>query len=246
MQATDRGATPRVSVVVPLYNEEENVAALVEELAAIRPQVPGLEAILVDDGSTDGTWQEICREAEQFPWVRGIRTGRNRGQSAALLLGLAEAKGEIIVTMDGDLQNNPADLPLLLERLAECDVVCGYRVRRRDTWSRRLASRLANAIRSRLTGDGIRDIGCTLKAFRAECAKDLPPLDGVHRFMPCYFRLHGRRILEVPVDHRPRRHGASKYTNLKRLPRALRDLMGFLWYRRRFLKPPDPAIVSRT
>ncbi|MGQ9661810.1 MAG: glycosyltransferase family 2 protein [Kiritimatiellia bacterium] len=246
MQRTDEGAPLLVSVVVPLYNEKQNVAPLVEELNAVRPQVPGLEAILVDDGSTDGTWEQIRQTAQQFPWVRGIRTIVNRGQSAALLLGFAEARGGVIVTMDGDLQNNPADLPLLLERLAGCDVVCGYRVRRRDTWSRRLASRLANAIRSRLTGDGIRDIGCTLKAFRVECVKDLPPLDGVHRFMPCYFRLNGRQIVEVPVDHRPRRHGASKYTNLKRLPRTLRDLVGFLWYRRRFLKPLDLDSVTRT
>jgi glycosyltransferase involved in cell wall biosynthesis len=154
-----------------------------------------------------------------------------------MLDGFRQARGAVIVTMDGDLQNDATDIPRLLDALKNCDVVCGYRANRRDTWSRRAASRLANAVRNLVTRDGIRDTGCSLKAFRRECAADLPPLNGVHRFMPAYFRLHGRRIEQIPVNHRARKHGRSKYTNLKRLPATVLDLFGFWWYRRRLLGP---------
>jgi dolichol-phosphate mannosyltransferase len=226
----------RVSVVIPVYNEEESVLPLVEELAALESRLPGLEILLVDDGSTDNTWTRVVEAAAANPCVRGLRWVENQGQSAAMLAGLRAASGDCLATMDGDLQNNPADLPMLVEALSDCDVVCGYRATRKDTWSRRLASRIANAIRNSVTHDGIRDTGCSLKVFRAECLDDLPSLNGVHRFMPAYFRLHGRRIKEVAVDHRPRSHGVSKYTNLRRLPRGIRDLIGFAWYRKRYLR----------
>ena len=160
-----------------------------------------------------------------------------------MLSGLRAASGEVLVTMDGDMQNNPADIPALVARVGEVDVVCGYRAKRKDSWSRRMGSRLGNFVRNAFTRDGIRDTGCSLKAFRASCATALPPLNGAHRFMPAYFKIQGCRIVEMPVDHRPRQHGQSKYTNLKRLPRTICDLMGFVWYRRRWIQPADLQLL---
>ncbi len=224
-----------VSVVVPLFNEAANVPTLAAELGALAPQLPGLEILFVDDGSSDDTWAAIERAQAVTPGLRGIRCPRNRGQSHAMLRGLREARGTVLVTLDGDLQNDPADIPELLRQLEGVDAVCGYRAQRRDTWSRRAASRLANRVRQRFTRDGMRDTGCSLKVFRRALIADLPPLDGTHRFMPAYFAMHGRRLTEAPVNHRARRHGVSKYTNWQRLPRTLFDLLGFCWYRRRFL-----------
>jgi dolichol-phosphate mannosyltransferase len=226
----------RVSVVIPVFNEQDNILPLSREFSPLLAQLPDLEVILVDDGSTDGTWSNMVDACRTLPFLRGVRGERNRGQSAAMLLGLREARGDVLVTMDGDLQNNPADIPRLVEGTAQFDVVCGYRAKRRDSWSRRVASRIGNGIRNAATHDGLRDTGCSLKAFRRACADDLPPVNGVHRFMGAYFRLAGRTIDQIPVDHRPRTHGASKYTNLKRLPRTAFDLIGFLWYRSRVLR----------
>ena len=225
-----------VSVVIPVFQEQDNVIPLLEEFVPVAQHLPGLEVLVVDDGSTDATWARLQESASRFPFLRGIRADRNRGQSAAMLLGLQEAKGDILVTLDGDRQNNPADIPRLVEATRQFDVVCGYRAHRRDTWSRRLASRLGNGIRNAVTHDGLRDTGCSLKAFRRACAADLPPVNGVHRFMGAYFRLAGRTIEQIPVDHRPRTQGVSKYTNLKRLPRTAFDLIGFMWYRSRVLR----------
>lgn len=234
----------RVSLVVPVYNEADNIAPLAEEIAALRARLPELDVWLVDDGSTDATWARIETLMARDPAIRGIRVAHNRGQTAAMLTGMRAAGGEVIVLMDGDLQNDSADIPKLLAELDSADAVCGYRANRRDTWSRRAGSRLANRVRNWVTRDGMRDTGCSLKAFRRACVADIPPLDGAHRFLPAYFRLHGRRLKEVAVNHRPRRHGRSKYTNLKRLPRTLADLFGFWWYRRRLLRhlPEDHAI----
>ena len=230
-----------VTVVIPFYNEAENIAPLAAELCAVRRVLPDLTALFVDDGSSDGTRAAIEQAGAAQPWLRGVRHARNRGQSAAMLTGLHAATGDILVTMDGDLQNDPADIPALVAQMTDADVVCGYRAKRRDTLARRLGSRLGNAVRRWVTHDGIRDTGCSLKAFRRECVGDLPPLNGVHRFMPAYFLLHGRRIREVPVNHRPRQHGVSKYTNLKRLPKTMFDLLGFYWYRTRLLTDKPPA-----
>lgn len=225
-----------VSVVVPVFNEESNVAPLAEELHAACSSLPGAEIIFVDDGSRDQTWARIEECARRFPILRGVRSPANCGQSSATLLGLRAAHGDVLVTMDGDRQNDPRDIPRLVEKLGSCDVVCGYRAKRRDSWSKRVGSRIGNTVRNWFTHDGLRDTGCSLKAFRRECLADLPPLNGFHRFMGAYFTLHGRRIEQIPVDHRPRVAGTSKYTNLKRLPRTVFDLIGFLWYRKRLLK----------
>ena len=226
----------KVSVVVPVFNEQDNVPLLAEELAAACAVFAEKEIILVDDGSRDQTWARIEDAARLFPFIKGIRCPENRGQSNAMLTGLLESSGDVLVTMDGDLQNNPQDIPKLVEKLGPCDVACGYRANRKDSWSRRAGSRIGNAVRNWVTHDGIIDTGCSLKAFKRECMTDLPPLNGVHRFMPAFFKINGRRIEQMPVDHRARRHGVSKYTNLKRLPRTLFDLFGFLWYRKRYLR----------
>lgn len=233
---------PSISIVIPVFNEADNILPLSDELAVIAAVLPPMEVVWVDDGSTDGTPDRIREAASRHDFIRGLRFPVNQGQSAAMLAGLRAARGSVLITMDGDGQNNPADLPRLLQALEEADVVCGRRVHRRDAWSRRVASRMGNVVRNWFTHDRIRDTGCSLKAFRRECVADLPPIRGVHRFMPAYFRLHGRRIVELDVDHRPRAGGVSKYTNLKRLPQTVFDLFGFCWYRRRVLSSlvPEP------
>ena len=230
----------KVSVVIPVFNEQDNVPILADELASACNAFAAKEVIFVDDGSRDQTWARIEDSAKRFPFVKGIRCPDNRGQSNAMLAGLRESSGDILVTMDGDLQNNPQDIPKLVEKLMTCDVACGYRAHRKDSWSRRAGSRIGNTVRNWVTHDGIIDTGCSLKAFKRECLADLPPLNGVHRFMPAFFKMNGRTIEQMPVDHRARRHGVSKYTNLKRLPRTLFDLFGFLWYRKRYLGKTNP------
>ena len=230
-----------VTVIIPFFNEAENILPLMLELAAVQAKTQDLTALFVDDGSTDNTWQAIQEAAGLYPWIRGLHHSPNRGQSAALLTGLRQASGDIVVTMDGDSQNDPADIPVLLEHLKQCDVVCGCRAKRGDSLSRRWAAIIANRVRQWVTHDGVRDTGCGLKAFRRECISDLPALSGMHRFMPAYFMLHERRIMQVPVNYRPRQHGVSKYTNLGRLPITLFDLLGFCWYRSRLLAAKVPA-----
>ncbi len=226
-----------VSIVIPVFNEEDNIGPLAAELVPLEKQIPSLEVLLVDDGSTDTTWKKIQDLARQHPVLRGIRSVRNGGQTSATLIGFQHARGDILVTLDGDLQNNPADIPAVVAELknGDCDVVCGYRAKRKDSWSRRVGSRIGNRIRNWVTQDGLIDTGCSLKAFKKECAKDIPPVNGAHRFMGAYFKLNGRRIKQIPVDHRHRQFGTSKYTNLKRLPKTAFDLVGYLWYRKRKL-----------
>jgi glycosyltransferase involved in cell wall biosynthesis len=228
---------PSVSVVVPAYNEAENLAAL---LAELRPPLEALgrpyEIVLVDDGSTDGTREVLAGLAGQHPALRVVRFRRNAGQSAAFLAGFAAARGEVIVTLDADLQNNPADIPELVRRLEGCDAVLGVRAKRRDSFLRRASSRVANAVRRAATGDGLTDVGCSLKAFRREHVLDLPPFDGVHRFFGTLLVWKGCRVVEVPVDHRPRRAGQAKYNLRNRAFRTLLDLLAMRWLRSRTVR----------
>jgi dolichol-phosphate mannosyltransferase len=217
--------SPALSVVVPLYNEEANVLILQEEL---RAALTGLdyEIIFVDDGSVDRTAERI----EAAGNIRLIRFEKNSGQSAAIYAGLITARGETLVIIDGDLQNDPADIPKLLAEIARgADLVCGYRVKRRDTLVRRATSRIANAVRSRYTKDGVRDTGCTLKAIRRECVSTLLPFKGMHRFIPALVKAAGYRLVEVPVNHRARRFGHSKYGLGNRALRATIDMFGVRW-----------------
>jgi len=217
--------SPALSVVVPLYNEEANVPILQEEL---RVALKGrdYEIIFVDDGSVDRTAARI----ETAPNIRLIRFEKNSGQSAAIYAGVTATRGGTLVIIDGDLQNDPADIPKLLAEIARgADLVCGYRVQRRDTLLKRVTSRIANAVRSRYTKDGVRDTGCTLKAMRRECMSTLLPFKGMHRFIPALVKAAGYRLVEVPVNHRPRRFGQSKYGLGNRALRATVDMFGVRW-----------------
>jgi dolichol-phosphate mannosyltransferase len=214
-----------VSVIVPLFNEEENMSILQSELRAALAGVDH-EIIFVDDGSIDRTAERI----EKAPNVRVIRFAKNAGQSAAIYAGLQAASGAVAVLIDGDLQNDPADIPRLLAEISRgADLVCGYRARRKDTLVKRLTSRIANAVRSRFTKDGVRDTGCTLKAMRRECLSALLPFKGMHRFIPALIKAAGYRLVEIPVAHRPRRFGQSKYGLGNRALRATIDMFGVRW-----------------
>ena len=216
---------PAVSVIVPLFNEEENISILQSEL---RAALDGLdyEIVFVDDGSVDCTIERI----ETAPNVRLIRFEKNTGQSAAIYAGLQAARGANAVLIDGDLQNDPADIPRLLTEVARgADLVCGYRINRQDTLVKRLTSWIANAVRRRFTKDGVRDTGCTLKAIRRECVSALVPFKGMHRFIPALIKGAGYRLVEIPVNHRPRRFGRSKYGLGNRALRATIDMFGVRW-----------------
>ncbi len=214
-----------VSVIVPLFNEEENMSILQSELRAALAGVDH-EIIFVDDGSIDRTAERV----EKAPNVRIIRFAKNGGQSAAIYAGLQAANGAVAVLIDGDLQNDPVDIPRLLAEISRgADLVCGYRARRKDTLVKRLTSRIANAVRSRYTKDGVRDTGCTLKAMRRECVSALVPFKGMHRFIPALIKAAGYRLVEIPVAHRPRRFGQSKYGLGNRALRATIDMFGVRW-----------------
>jgi dolichol-phosphate mannosyltransferase len=218
-------ASPAVSVVVPLFNEEENVPILQAELTSA---LGGLdyEIIFVDDGSRDGTVQRIAPDSR----VRILQFERNAGQSAAMFAGLHAAHGAVAVLIDGDLQNDPADIPRLLAEIERgADLVCGYRAERKDTVVKRITSRVANFVRSRFTRDGVRDTGCTLKAMKRECVGALVPFKGMHRFIPALVKGAGYRLVEIPVNHRPRKFGESKYGLGNRALRATTDMFGVRW-----------------
>lgn len=221
-----------ISVVVPLYNEEDNIARLQQELAAALTGCE-YEIVFVDDGSQDATLVRI----ERAPNVRVVEFERNTGQSAAMYAGLHAARGEVLVLLDGDLQNDPADIPRLLAEIERGnDLVCGYRAKRRDTLSKRLTSRFANFVRSRFTKDGVRDTGCSLKAMRRECREALVPFYGMHRFIPALVKGMGYRITEIPVNHRPRTAGVSKYGFGNRALKATLDMFAVRWMLSRQLK----------
>ncbi|MEP6777318.1 MAG: glycosyltransferase family 2 protein, partial [Chthoniobacterales bacterium] len=212
-------------MIVPLFNEEENVPILQAELAtALQPF--DYEIIFVDDGSTDGTAGRIARD----PRTRVVQFKKNAGQSAAIYAGLVASRAETAVLIDGDLQNDPADIPRMLAEIQRgADLVCGYRADRKDTLVKRITSRIANFVRSRFAKDGVRDTGCTLKAMRRECILALVPFKGMHRFIPALVKGAGYRLVEVPVNHRARKFGQSKYSLGNRAVRATLDMFGVRW-----------------
>ena len=227
---------PRISVVVPAYNEADNLPALLEEITSALATVgEPAEIVVVDDGSTDDTRQVLAALRPRHADLRVVRLRRNAGQSAAFLAGFETARGEIVVTLDADLQNNPADIPGMLQSLAGYDAVLGVRHKRRDPLVRRVSSRVANAVRRAVTGDGLSDVGCSLKAMRREHLGDLPRFNGVHRFFGTLLVWKGCRVLELPVDHRPRRAGVTKYGLRNRAVRTFLDLLAMRWYRSRRL-----------
>lgn len=225
---------PRLSVVIPFRDEAPSLAALHAELVGVLDALPfEAEMIFVDDESGDDGAGVVARLAANDPRVRLLSLTPHSGQSAALEAGFRAARGELVATMDADLQNDPADLPALLAGLAEADCVCGVRVARRDELGTRLASRAANAIRRRVLGDGIEDIGCSLRVMRRSWLERIKLFRGGHRFLPVLLALEGARIAERPVRHRPRRHGRSKYGVLMRLRVVWADLLGVAWLARR-------------
>ncbi len=227
---------PSLSIVIPLYNEADNLEQLADELAAaLAGQPHDYEVLFVDDGSTDRSAEVLARLAAADRRLRVLRLARNSGQSAAFAAGFRLARGELIATLDADLQNDPADLPRLLEALDGCDVVCGVRRRRHDSWLRRVSSRIANAVRNRLTRESITDVGCSLRVMRARFTRDIPVFDGMHRFLPTLLRLAGARVRELPVGHRERLHGESKYGIHNRLWRGIADLLAVRWLQRRWI-----------
>jgi len=230
-------APNRVSVVVPLFDEEANVAPLVEELCGVLAASPlEFELILVDDGSRDETRKRVLEECERRANVRLVALARNSGQSAALLAGIREARFPLVATLDGDLQNDPADLPRLLEQASRCDVVIGRRRARRDPFMRRVAGRIAWAVLRAVLRDRASDTGCALRLFPAAAYLALPRFDGMHRFLPVLFASQGLAVCELDVNHRARRSGRSKYTNLARLRRGVVDVLGVRWLVRRALR----------
>lgn len=225
-----------VSVVVPVKDEAGNVAALAREIAAALKAEPGHEIIFVDDGSTDGTAERLVALKSEIPNFRPLRHDRNLGQSRGIHTGIHAARGDIIVTLDGDGQNDPADIPALLAKLRAdpgLGMVSGVRVKRQDTASRRIASRLGNRFRDAMLGDGATDTGCGIKAFYREAFLDIPYFDHMHRYLIALVQRHGWKVAYVPVNHRPRLTGRSKYTNLGRTLVSIQDMLGVRWLQRR-------------
>jgi dolichol-phosphate mannosyltransferase len=232
---------PDISIIIPLFNEVENVAPLANQvLAVMREERRPFEIVLVDDASTDGTWEQIIAANRADARVRGLRHSRNAGQSAALWTGYRGSRSPIIVTLDGDLQNDPADIPRLLAGLGEHDVVCGMRVKRQDSVLRKISSKIARAARKSVLGVDFRDTGCGLRAFKRSVLESLFAFNGFHRFMPVLAHSAGARVIEIPVNHRPRIAGKSKYGVWNRLGRGVVDLFGVAWFQKRRI-PPVPA-----
>jgi len=233
----------RFSIVIPAHNEAENLPALVAEAIAATAGQPPAAIILVDDGSDDATAHCLAPQISAGASIRILRHDRRRGLSAAILTGVRGADTPWVVTMDGDGENDPADIPaLLLRRDRETPqpaLIGGLRRRRRASWSKRAASRFANRLRDWLLRDGCPDTGCGLKLFRRDAFLALPSFDGMHRFLPALFRMHGHKVAYVEVNDRMRRHGRSHFGNLDRGLRGAADLIGVMWLTRRRMPPPD-------
>jgi glycosyltransferase involved in cell wall biosynthesis len=238
-----------LSVVLPVFNEVDNIPLVAREVIAA---VDGLklvtEIVFVDDGSTDGSTEAIRALMVHEPRLRLLRLEKNAGLTAAFDAGYAASTGRIVVTLDADLQNDPKDMAALLTALDGADAALGWRRERHDSWKKRLSSRVANAIRKRVTGDDALDSGCSLRALRRECLSALVPYDGMHRFVPTLLRQAGFRVVQVPVHHRARRFGRSKFGLRNRALRAFIDLLAVQWlgrralrYRVREIEPPTSA-----
>jgi glycosyltransferase involved in cell wall biosynthesis len=226
-----------ISIVVPVFNEEGNLPVLIPKLMEVLKGI-GLsyEMIFVDDGSSDGSRKILKEMASQYPFLRVLRLKENRGLSTALVAGMREARGEKIVTLDSDLQNDPADIPRLLEYLDRYDMATGWRQKREDTWLKKISSKIGNAVRNWLSGEAIQDSACTLRAFKKECVKEVPVFNGMHRFLSTLVKMKGYRIIEVPVSHYPRKFGKSKYNIRNRMVRSFIDLLAVRWMKRRTIR----------
>ncbi len=223
--------------MIPVYDEEESLVVLHREIdAALSSRSGELEIIFVDDGSRDGSAAVLRELALKDPRVRVLTLDRRHGQSAALDAGFRAVRAPVTVTLDADLQNDPLDVPRLLACLDRADVVNGVRVDRQDSWRRRLSSRIANGIRNRVTGESIADVGCSIRAMRTSYLRRIKLYRGLHRFLPTLLALEGARVIEIPVSHRPRRFGRSKYGIGNRLFVGLIDLLAVRWMKSRALR----------
>ena len=226
-----------ISIIVPVFDEEDNVLPLAREIARALDKEPRtFELVFVDDASRDKTWDRIQEAHRLDPRVRGVRLARNSGQSAALWTGVESTTGNIIGTLDGDLQNDPADLPRLFAELHSVDFVSGVRLNRQDNWLRRVSSSIARRARKAVLGADFRDTGCALRAFKRTALDGVLPFHGWHRFLPILVEGGGATTKEVPVNHRPRVAGVSKYGVWDRFGRGIFDLIGVRWYQKRRLR----------
>jgi glycosyltransferase involved in cell wall biosynthesis len=229
------GQAVEITVVIPAYNEEQNVSSLLERIKdVLEPLGRPFEAVFVDDGSTDETLEELQKQKQSNPWLRVIALDRHYGQTCAIAAGFEASRGAIIATLDADLQNDPAEIPRLVEMLGDrCDAVAGWRVDRQDPWLRRVATRVANGVLNKLSGESIHDSACSLKVYKRACLEGLTLYEGLHRFMPTLVKMRGFKVVEVPVSHHRRNAGKAKYGVWNRMFRAFVDLLAVRWMKKR-------------
>lgn len=232
-------AEPHLSIVAPCYNEEDNIIPLADAIRnALKDQPIDYEVILVNDGSSDRTYEVMCEVQKKDSRIRIIQFEKNAGETAANDGGIRSARGEFVIVMDADLQNDPLDIPLLFAKVRDegFDMACGTRVKdRQDNWLRRISSRIANRVRNKLSDENISDSGCTYRAFRRKCFDDIKLYKGMHRFLPTLFKIEGYTVCEVPVRHHPRFAGKSKYGVWNRVFKAFADLLAVRWMKKRRL-----------
>lgn len=230
---------PDLSIVFPVYNEEENLPVLLGEIAAaLDGRGWSYEIVAVDDGSSDKSLEVLRASRARYPTLRVLAFEKNSGQTAALDAAWHAARGRLVVSLDADLQNDPADIPAMVKKLDETgsDMVIGVRVNRADTWSRKMQSKIGNGVRNWITKDHITDTGCSLKLVKREAIDDVRLFTGMHRFLPTLVRYAGYRVVEMPVNHRPRKFGTSKYGAMNRAFRGLADCFAVRWMGTRMLK----------
>ena len=224
----------KYSVVIPLKNEDENIVDLINEL---EPVMQGLESpwelLCINDGSTDNTLNTLSNLVKTKPFLRVLNFDRNYGQSCAFDAGFKNARGEWIITLDGDRQNDPADIPKLLALKDSHDLICGHRINRQDPWHKKITSKLANFVRNRFCNDDVQDTGCSLKVYRKNCLNHIKMYKGMHRFLPALFKIEGFRIAEVPVNHRERVKGQTKYNFFNRSFNTIADMLAVRWMSKR-------------
>lgn len=238
-------ACPKISIVIPVYNEEENLPPLAETIVPVMQNIKEpYEIIFVDDASTDKSLAVLKSLAAKYNSIRLLRFTANCGQSAAFDAGFKSARGEIVVTLDADLQYDPQDIPKLLEKINEYDVVCGWRKRRQDPWLKLISTKIANAVRNKLSGEDIKDTGCSLKAFKKTYLANLKMYKGMHRFLPTLLKMQGAKVTEVEVRHFPRRFGVSKYNIRNRMFRAFLDLLFVVWMKKRNLNYHAEEVIQ--
>jgi len=224
------------SIVIPLKNEEENLSELIEEIAPLMNSLGRTwEMICIDDGSTDNTKRLLLDLTKSHPQIKPIIFDRNYGQSSAFDAGFRAARGEYVITLDGDRQNDPNDIPRLLEAMGDADLICGWRAKRQDSLVKKFTSKIANAIRSRFCKDGVNDTGCSLKIYKRKSLTQIKMFNGMHRFLPALFLMEGFKIKELPVNHRHRTKGQTKYNFFNRSFNTIADMLAVRWMGKRHL-----------